>query len=123
MLAHEQHLLPSPGPQESPAGGIPSFESIAGDLIASIGTLIGRGLIEIRQTGQTSVDTKRWGAAALSLLCELHVAGALDFDQAAIYGRCELRKRSGDTISDATVDRLIDAALEVLGKTIKLRMH
>jgi hypothetical protein len=123
MLAPELHLLPSPSPQESQAGEVPSTEFIVGDLIASLGGLVAEGLVAIYRTGQTSAHTKRWATATLALLCELHAAGKLDVDRAAIYGRRELRKRSGDAVNDATVDRLITAAIEVVHKVLKLRMN
>src|SRR5262249_23942097 len=101
-----------------------------GELIAATACLVAQGLGECwahgKKNGQMSADTKEYGRALVAGLLELRngTAGELDFNAVArLQGARVLKDRYGHGISDKTSNSLLNAALEILGRIIRARLH
>jgi len=108
----------------------PSVEWLIGELIAATACLFARGLGECwahgKMDGKMSIDTKERGRALIASLLELRngTAGELDFNAVArSHGVRILKDRYGRGISDKTINSLINAALEVLGRIVRARLN
>src|SRR5262249_4017826 len=127
MLLHSS-LCPS-RPQK-PQTVDPSVEQLIGELIAATACLFARGLGECwargKMNGQMSADTKEQGRGLIAGLLEQRngTAGKLDFNAVArLHGARVLKDRYGQGISDKTINSLINAALEVLGRIVRARLN
>ena len=117
----------------SPAGASNpnwSVERLIGELIAATAYLFAQGLGECwargKMNGQMSADTKEQGRALIAGLLELRngTAGELDFNAVArSHGARVLKDRYGQGISDKTINSLINAALEILGRIVRARLN
>jgi hypothetical protein len=130
MLISERRLSPCPSGQQESQTTDPA-EELIGDLVAATACLVARGLGECwaggKMNGQMSAATKEQGATLIAGLLELRngTAGELDFNAVArSQGRRALAERyGGGDISARTIDSLVDATLEVLGRIIRARLH
>ena len=107
-----------------------SVERLIGELIAATACLFAQGLGECwargKMNGQMSVDTKEHGSVLIAGLLELRngTAGELDFNAVArSHGVRVLKDRYGQGVSDKTINSLINAALEVLGRIVRTRLN
>jgi len=130
MLAPELYPPPCPSDQQEPQTTDPSVEQLIGDLVAATACLFAQGLGECwaggKMNGQMSADTKQQGSALIAGLLELRngIAGELDFNAVArSHGARVLKDRYGQGISDKTINSLINAALEVLGRIVRARLN
>ena len=76
--------------------------------------------------GQMSVDTQERGRVLIAGLLELRngTAGKMDFDAVArSHGVRVLKDRYGQAVSDRTINSLVNAALEVLGRIARARLN
>jgi hypothetical protein len=129
MLTSILRPLPCPSEQEA-AQTVDPAEELIGDLVAATACVIARSLGECwargKMNGQMSATTKEQGATLIAGLLELRngTAGELDFNAVArTRGRQVLAERYGQGINDKTIDSLINATLEVLGRIICTRLH
>jgi hypothetical protein len=118
--------LPVTPPQSSTPG--PAVECLIGELVAAAACLVARGLRELKERGQiqTDADAQRIGGELMGTLIELRqaTAGALDFDRVArTHGARALQERSGDTVSQRTINELVAAVLEILAGIVRLRLN
>ena len=127
MLLHPSPCLSR---QQEPQTVDPSVERLIGELIAATACLFAQGLGECwargKMNGQMSADTKEQGSASIAGLLELRngTAGELDFNaMARLHGARVLKDRYGQGISDKTIDSLLNAALEVLGRIVRARLN
>jgi hypothetical protein len=129
MLTPELRPSPClPGQQESKT---PEWvEQLIGDLVAATACLVAQGLAECwaggKLNGQMSADTRQQGGALIAGLLEIRngTAGELDFDRVArSQGVRVLRERNGNEVSDKTLNSLVNAALEVLGRIVRARLN
>jgi hypothetical protein len=124
-------LRPSPRPSDQQSQTADPVEELIGDLIAATACVVARSLGEYwargKMNGEMSATTREQGATLIAGLVELRngTAGALDFNAVArSQGRRRLAERyGGGDISDRTIDSLVDATLEVLGRIIRARLH
>jgi hypothetical protein len=122
-------LSPWPSGQQESHTAAPSVERLIGELAAAAACLVAQGLGECwnrgRMDGEMSAATKQQGGALIAGLVELRdgTAGELDFDRVArAQGVQVLRARGGD-VSDKTLNSLVDVALDVLGRIVRMRLH
>jgi hypothetical protein len=127
MLLHSS-LCPS-RPQEPQTVDL-SVEQLIGELIAATACLFAQGLGECwargKMNGQMSVNTKEQGRTLIAGLLELRnsTAGELDFNVVArSHGARILKDRYGQSVNDKTINSLINAALEILGRIIRARLN
>jgi len=127
MLLHPSPCLSRP---QEPQTVDPSVEQLIGDLVAATACLFAQGLGECwahgKMNGQMSVDTKEQGRTLIAGLLELRngTAGELDFNAVArLHGARVLKDRCGQGVSDKTINSLINAALEVLGRIVRARLN
>src|SRR5215831_2282068 len=117
------HPSPCPSRQREPQTVDPFVERLIGDLIAATACLFAQGLGECwargKMNGQMSVDTQERGRVLIAGLLEPRngTAGKMDFDAVArSHGVRVLKDRYGQAVSDRTINSLVNAALEVLGR-------
>lgn len=116
------NLIHAPAPLA--ADTAPSIERVIGELIAGIACLIAQGLGEFKCDSRMGADTKRRGGEIINLLLKVQqaTAGELDFDHAArTMGMRVLRERDSE-ISDAIIDTLVTAAIDITHKIARLRL-
>jgi hypothetical protein len=73
-----------------------------------------------------SAETRERGRVLIEDLLELRsaTAGELDFDAAArLHGARILKDRYGQGVSDRTINSLVNAALEILGRIVRARLN
>src|SRR5262245_23296338 len=127
MLLHPSSCLSRP---QEPQTVDLSVEQLIGELIAATACLFAQGLGECwargKMNGQMSADTRERGRALIAGLLELRngTAGELDFNAVArLHGARILKNRYGSGVSDKTINSLINAALEVLGRIARARLN
>ena len=108
----------------------PSVEQLIGDLVAATACLFAQGLGECwahgKMNGQMSADTNEQGSVLIAGLLELRngTAGELDFNAVArSHGARVLKDRYGQGICDKTINSLLNAALEILGRIVRARLN
>jgi hypothetical protein len=122
---HAAASVALPSDQQEPQTTDPSVEQLIGELVAATACLFAQGLGECwargKMNGQMSVDTKERGRMLVAGLLELRngTAGELDFNAVArSHGARVLKDRYGRGINDKTINSLINAALEILGRIV-----
>jgi hypothetical protein len=107
--------------QEAP----PSIERAIGDQVADACGAIARALMEYQNGGLTT-GTKMHGGDLIAQLYALrqYMVGTWDFDaMAREYGKLVLRERCGNDVSEATIDELVAAVLDILAKVVRSQLH
>src|SRR5262245_31517774 len=113
----------APVPSSSTATSKPAsfLERHVDELVAAAAGMIALALSEYQDRGVTT-RTKMANADAIFQLFRLRqsMIGTWDFDtMARTHGRAVLRECCGSDVTDATVDMLVDATLEILRKVTR----
>ena len=104
----------------------PSIECLIGELVAGAACLVAQGLGEFGHGGQINTDTRLQGGKLIEMLYELRrgFVGGMDFDHVAkTQGVRVLRERYGDVVDARTIEALVVAAVDILGRIVRLRLN
>jgi hypothetical protein len=127
--------MPDPAPSRLPAAPVSQSEielpldelsELAGDIVAGVCSLIVQGLGEFKRDAKMSADVKLQGGQLMAGLLELRQAYAsvLDFDRLCYQaGTRTLRERNGSDVSDAMINALVAAAVDIMVRIARLRSN